>query len=65
MGTAYKVNQAVYKASVFEDIDLSTPDLANITFNDSLSVESSKIATTQSDEPTTVNEAKSAPDNIA
>lgn len=65
MGTAYKVNQAVYKASVFEDIDLSTPDLANITFNDSLSVESSKIATTLSDEPTTVNEAKSAPDNIA
>jgi len=33
MGTIYKVNEAVYTASILEDIDLSTPDIvqANIT----------------------------------
>lgn len=65
MGTAYKVNQAVYKASIFENIDLSTPDLAHITFNDSLSVENTKIAAPQSDEPLQTDDIKPAPDNIA
>ena len=29
MGTLYKINEAVFTASVVEDIDLSTPDLVN------------------------------------
>ena len=29
MGTLYKINEAVYTASIVEDIDLSTPDLVN------------------------------------
>jgi len=29
MGTMYKVNEAVYSASIIENIDLSTPDLVN------------------------------------
>jgi len=35
MGTLFRVNQAVYRASIFEGIDLSTPDLSNITFTGS------------------------------
>lgn len=31
MGTIYKVNQAVYRASVLENIDLSTPDVIQAT----------------------------------
>lgn len=65
MGTTYKVNQAVYHASIFEGIDLSTPDLANITFNDSLSVENTKTVNSLSDESTAVPPPKEAPDNIA
>lgn len=30
MGTLYKVNEAVYEASIAEDIDLSTPDVLNV-----------------------------------
>lgn len=37
MGTTFKVNQAVYSASIYEGIDLSTPDLANITYSKALS----------------------------
>jgi hypothetical protein len=29
MGTLYKVNEAVFAASVAEGVDLSTPDLVN------------------------------------
>lgn len=32
MGTTYKVNTAIYEASIFEGLDLSTPDLNTITF---------------------------------
>ncbi|MFK7730374.1 MAG: mechanosensitive ion channel domain-containing protein [Pseudomonadales bacterium] len=31
LGTIYKVNELVYRASVEEEIDLSTPDLSNMT----------------------------------
>jgi hypothetical protein len=31
MGTIYRVNEAIYTASVVEGIDLSTPDLADVT----------------------------------
>lgn len=65
MGTAYKVNQAVYRASIYEDIDLSTPDLANLTFNDSLSVENNKGTEASSEEHTPQTDLKAAPDNIA
>lgn len=65
MGTAYKVNQAVYKASIFEDIDLATPDLANITFNDSLSVENMRNTPSAGEEQTQPTDLKNAPDNMA
>jgi hypothetical protein len=67
MGTVYKINQAVYQASIYEDIDLSTPDLANITFNDSLSVENTKAASVPipQDIPAATNNAKAAPDSLA
>jgi hypothetical protein len=65
MGTAYKVNQAVYKASIFEDIDLATPDLASITFNDSLSVENMRNTPNAGEEQTPPTDQKNAPDNMA
>jgi hypothetical protein len=33
MGTLYKINEAVYAASVVEGVDLSTPDLVNVGVN--------------------------------
>jgi hypothetical protein len=35
MGSFFQVNKAVYKASIYEGIDLSTPDLATLTLSSS------------------------------
>jgi len=40
MGTIYRVNEAIYTASVGEGIDLSTPDLASVTLHSVDAVES-------------------------
>ena len=37
IGTIYKVNELVFRASIEENIDLSTPDLANLTLSQELS----------------------------
>ncbi len=69
MGTVYKINQAVYHASIFENIDLSTPDLTTITFNDRLNVENTKTLTASApaEAPNSVNKGnnvKAAPDSL-
>ncbi len=44
MGTIYKVNEAVYDASIAEDIDLSTPDLQQLILPDNNAPASSLVS---------------------
>ena len=62
MGTTYKVNMEIYKASIFEGIDLSTPDLSNITFTDSLSLDKTVPAVA---DDKAIDASKNAPENMS
>lgn len=44
MGTIFKVNEAVYDASIGEDIDLSTPNLEQLIMPDSIEIAGPKIS---------------------
>lgn len=44
MGTIFKVNEAVYDASIAEDIDLSTPNLEQVIMSDPIEVSGPKVS---------------------